>query len=96
MSAYIIARVKVDDPALIKKYMEATPPIIEKYGGKFLARGVPSATFEGAEETRRVVIIEFPSMGDAKAYYHSTEYTEARNLRDGVAIAEFIAIEGLP
>ncbi|MCG8427554.1 MAG: DUF1330 domain-containing protein, partial [Chromatiales bacterium] len=95
MTAYIVARVEVDDPALLKEYMASTPPIIKKYGGKFIARGIPAVTFEGPEESRRVVIIEFPSLADAEAYYHSAEYSEARKLREGIAIAEFIGIEGV-
>jgi uncharacterized protein (DUF1330 family) len=43
-----------------------------------------------------VVIIEFPSMGDAKAFYQSEEYTEARALRAGAAEASMVAVEGLP
>jgi uncharacterized protein (DUF1330 family) len=67
--------------------MAAAPPIIEKYRGKFIARGGATATFEGPAETRRVVLIEFPDLADAEAFYHSPEYSEARNLRQGVAIA---------
>jgi uncharacterized protein (DUF1330 family) len=95
MAAYLIARVGVEDIALLKDYMAATPPIVEKYHGKFIARGGMTLTFEGPEETRRIVLIEFPSLSDAKAFYHSKEYTEVRKLREGVAIGEFIAVEGV-
>jgi len=94
MPAYIITRVKVEDPALIKEYMESVPPILSKYGGKFLVRGVPKHTLEGPIESRRVVVIEFPTLSDAEAYYHSEEYTAARKLRDWVAVAEFVAVDG--
>gem|GEM_PF-5329095 len=39
MAAYLIARVEVLNPHLLRKYMAATPPIIAKYNGRFLARG---------------------------------------------------------
>lgn len=95
MTAYVIARVEVDDPAKLKDYMTATPPIIEQYRGRFIARGGPTVTLEGPGESRRIVIIEFPSLNAAEAFYHSPEYTRARKLREGVAVAEFIAVEGI-
>ena len=94
MAAYLIARVDVEDIALLKDYLAATPPVIEQYHGKFIARGGTTITFEGPEETRRIVLIEFPSLSDAKAFYYSPEYTEVRKLREGVAVGEFIAVEG--
>lgn len=96
MSAYLIVRLEVTDPARVKEYAAATPPIIAQYGGKFLARGGHTVTLEGPIESRRVVVIEFPTLAAAEAYYHSPEYSEARQLRAGAAVAEFIAIEGMP
>ena len=95
MPAYIVARVDVDDPALLMPYQAATSPILEKYRGRFLARGGPTVTLEGPLEPRHIVIIEFPELTDAEAFYHSPEYTEARKLRDGVAVIEFIAVDGV-
>lgn len=95
MAAYIVIRLNTDDPGSLKEYQAVTPPIIEKYQGRFLARGGSVVTLEGPREERRVVIIEFPSLADAETFYHSPEYTEARKLREGKAVAEFIAIEGL-
>lgn len=95
MPAYLVARVKVEDAERIKAYMGTAPNIIQQYGGKFLARGLPSATLEGPEETRRLIIIEFADLAAAQAFYHSPEYTEARRLREGIAVAEFVAIEGV-
>jgi uncharacterized protein (DUF1330 family) len=51
-------------------------------------------TLEGPEETRRVVIIEFPSIDEAKAFYHSNEYQYARTLREGGANAQFVVLAG--
>jgi len=95
MSAYIVARVAVENPSVLKEYMTITPAIVGKYRGKFIARGGATVTFEGPEEMRRIVLIEFPSLSDAKAFYNSQEYAEARKLREGVAVADFIAVEGV-
>ena len=44
MAAYMIARVKVTDPQRYRKYVEATPPTIAKYDGRFIARGGQTVT----------------------------------------------------
>jgi len=95
MPAYIVVRIDVDEPGLLKDYQIATPPIIKKYRGRFIARGGSVVTLEGPIESRRIVIIEFPELSDAEAFYHSPEYTLARKLREGIAVAEFIAVDGV-
>jgi uncharacterized protein (DUF1330 family) len=94
MSAYLIARVDVTDWLHYKEYMKITPGLIARFGGRFIARGGEMVTLEGPEETRRVVIIEFPSIDEAKAFYHSADYKYARTLREGAANAQFIVIAG--
>ncbi len=95
MSAYIVVRIDAEDPALLKEYQAATPPIIEKYRGRFIARGGSTITLEGPVESRRIVIIEFPELSDAEAFYNSPEYLEVRKLREDVSEAEFIAVDGV-
>jgi uncharacterized protein (DUF1330 family) len=95
MSAYIIGRIKVSDPVQYSEYTKVTPAIIARFGGRFIARGGETATMEGPEETSRVVIIEFPALEDAKAFFQSEEYAEAKNLREGAAVAQFVAIDGV-
>jgi uncharacterized protein (DUF1330 family) len=95
MAAYMIARVKVTDPTRYQKYVESTPPTIAKFGGRFIARAGQTVTFEGPEETRRVVILEFPSMERAKAWYASDDYQTVRQLRIGAAEGDFLAIDGV-
>jgi uncharacterized protein (DUF1330 family) len=96
MPAYMLIRVDADDPAQLKAYQTATPPIVEQYRGRFIVRGGASVTLEGPAETRRrLVVIEFPALSDAEAFYHSPEYAEARKLREGIGRFEFVAVEGV-
>jgi uncharacterized protein (DUF1330 family) len=95
MAAYIIARVEVTDWDRYKEYVKRTPGVISQYEGKFIARGGEMVTLEGPEETRRVVIIEFPSLEKAKEFFNSQEYQGARKLREGAAIAQLLAIDGV-
>jgi len=96
MAAYIIARVKVTDREQYQEYGKLATAAIAKHGGKFLARGGEVATLEGDAETRRVVVIEFASVEQAKVFYNSPEYSAARKLRANAAVAEYIAVDGVP
>lgn len=94
MPAYLIARVQVTDWDRYRQYTKATPAAIEKFGGRFLVRGGETITLEGLAETARVVVIEFPSLDQAKAFYHSEEYSQVKKLREGAATGQFLAVDG--
>jgi uncharacterized protein (DUF1330 family) len=91
--AYWIARVDVHDPETYKSYVETGKPAFARYNAKFLARGGKTEVLEGVARARNVVI-EFASMEDALACYHSPEYTAARKIRQTVSEGEFILVEG--
>jgi len=92
--AYIIAHVNVEDPDAYREYMRHTPRVIQKFGGRFIARGGEMVTLEGPTEVLRVVLIEFPSMEQAKAFYNSADYAQTKRLREGGGSAKFVAIDG--
>ena len=91
---YIIAEVDVSNAAQYGEYAKGTPALVEKYGGRFIARGGRVATLEGAAAAGRLVIIEFPSFERAKEYYDSAEYQAVRKLRLGAANFRGVLVEG--
>ena len=95
MAAYIVIRITVTDPIQLKEYQRVAPSIIDKFGGKLLARGGEIVSLEGPTENRRIVIIEFPSMEEAKSFYRSQEYSAAIELRKDAAEFESALVEGL-
>ena len=95
MPAYIIAHVEVTNPEQYREYTQRTPEAIARYGGKFMVRGGRAITLEGPEDKRRIVVIEFPTLEQAEIFYRSPEYSAARQIRSGAAIASFIAVEGV-
>ncbi len=95
MSAYMIARVSVKDMEAYKKYAAAAGPAAEKFGGKFLSRGGELTGLENHEDDgKRVVIIEFPDVKTAKAWYDSPEYQAAIKLRENAAFGRFMIVDG--
>src|SRR5262245_36246383 len=83
--AYLLVQVDVTNPQQYGEYAKLSPAIIEKFGGRFLARGGRSITLEGPTAPSRVVVIEFPSFERGQAFYNSPEYVAARNVQAGDA-----------
>lgn len=94
MTAYIIAEVKVHDAQLYEEYKGRVRPTLEKYGGRFLVRGGKTELFEGDWSPPRLVVLEFPSADDARAWWSSTEYAEPKALRQRSAVTQMILAEG--
>lgn len=94
MPAYLIARVNVTDPERYKDYTALTPAAIAKHGGRFVVRGGPVTTLEGTPEHDRIVVIEFPTMAQAKTFWASPDYEHAKSKRQGAATGQFILVDG--
>jgi uncharacterized protein (DUF1330 family) len=95
MPAYWVARARIDDPVEYKKYTDLVPGIIQRYGGKTLARGGRFQIMEGPDTFHRFVVIEFPTLEQAVACFESPEYQEAsRFRRNGGGIVENVIVDG--
>ena len=95
MPAYVIADVEVTDPELFAEYRELVVPTVNAYGGKYIARGGTTEVLEGDRVPNRTVIIEFPSMEQAKAWHGSEEYAHPKDMRIRATISNVIVTEGL-
>ncbi len=94
MAAYIIVQVNVNDPERYENYKKMVPPSLEPYGGRFLVRGGKVENLEGSWDPVRLVVIEFDSVERAKAWWGSSEYAEAKALRQATADTEMIVAQG--
>jgi uncharacterized protein (DUF1330 family) len=94
MTAYVIVDVDVHDPERYVRYRELAKPVVEAFGGKYLARAGRTETLEGDWAPTRLVILEFPSVEQAHAWLNSEEYREARALRHATATTRMVVIEG--
>ncbi|HKR51422.1 MAG TPA: DUF1330 domain-containing protein [Pseudonocardiaceae bacterium] len=93
MSAYVIVEVDIDDPVGYQEYRLLATASVARHGGRYVARGGPTETFEG-EWSGRVVVIEFDSLDAARAWYHFADYQEALPLRQRASRGRVIAVEG--
>lgn len=95
-AAYVVVQVAVDDPDDYERYKALAPPSIAAYGGRYLIRGGASEVLEGTWQPPRLVVLEFPSAAQARAWWDSPEYAAAKALRQRCARTEMLLIEGSP
>ena len=96
MPAYVIVNVTVHDPARYEEYKRLATPTIPVYGGRYVARGGPVEIQEGGWSPERLVILEFPNLERARAWWSSPEYAPAKAVRQSCADTQLVITEGLP
>ena len=95
MAAYVIVEINVIDRARYERYKTLVPPSLAAYGGRFVVRGGRTETIEGEWSPERLVVIEFPTLETARAWWNSPEYAEAKALRQATAKSQMIMVEGV-
>jgi len=95
MSAYVVVQVDVTDPVRYEDYKKMVPESLAKFGGRFVVRGGRTETLEGSWAPKRFVMVEFPDMERARAWWASAEYAEAKALRQATSSTEMIVVEGI-
>ena len=94
MAGYIIVDVKVTAPEAYERYKASVPATLAAYGGKFIVRGGRAETLEGDWEPNRIVVVEFESVEQAKAWWSSEDYAAPKQLRQSASITRMIVVEG--
>ncbi|MEW5830702.1 MAG: DUF1330 domain-containing protein [Chloroflexota bacterium] len=95
MTAYVIVDIEVTDPVGYEDYKKLAAPTVALYGGKYIARGGPNETLEGDWRANRLVILQFETVEQAKAWLNSPEYAPARALRHKYARTNMVVVEGV-
>ena len=95
MTAYIIAHLQITDPEGFERYREAVPPIVERYGGRYLIRGGAAETLEGEWTVPRLVVLEFADRDAAERFYRSPEYREILPIRLGATTGTAAIVDGV-
>ncbi len=96
MPAYLVGGVDVSDPAWVAEYGPKVEALVEKHGGRYLVRGGEMDVVEGTTPAARVmVVIEFPSLENARAWYNDPEYAPLIKLRQTGSEAEIVLVDGL-
>ena len=91
----MVVQADVTNPTQYQEYAKLSPAIVAKFGGRYLARAGRTVTLEGPPAKSRVVVLEFPSFAQARAWYDSPDYREALAIRQSCATAELVIVEGM-
>lgn len=95
MAAYVIANI---DGRYAKNYLGSRALVaetIEGYGGRYLVRGGKAELREGDWTPHRILVLEFPTMEQAIAWYESPEYAPIKALRLANATSDLLFVEGV-
>ena len=95
MAAYIIVELDVTDPTGYQEYSKLALPTIQHFGGKVLVAGETIENLEGDWQPKRLVILEFASMEQARNWYQSEEYTPLKNMRFKTATSRGGLVQGV-
>jgi len=94
MPGYLIANLKVTDPEGFERYRVGVPAVIAQYGGRYVVRGGTIEKLENAEGLNRMVVLEFPSLDAARAFYFSPEYAPLLKLRIESTESQVVLVDG--
>ncbi len=96
--AYLVAEMTITDAATYERYRQQVMQTLEIGGGRFLVRGGKRMQMEGTDDQHhddmRTVIIEFPSMEAALAWYESPAYAPLIKLRRSASDSRLFFVEG--
>ncbi len=94
MPAYVLVEVRVTNPGPYAAYRDLATASVARHGGRFLARGGAVTPLEGDWNPERLVVIEFPSVEAARAWYFSDDYQQALEVRVANSVGKALIIEG--
>jgi uncharacterized protein (DUF1330 family) len=93
MVAYIIGEVEILKPDEMGNYGAMVAAAVEKFGGRYLARGSVPEVLEGSPG-HKFLLIEFRDKPTAQAWFASPDYAAAKQLRLGKTNLRLLLIEG--
>jgi uncharacterized protein (DUF1330 family) len=95
MKHYSVAELEVTDPSWVPDYVANVTPMVERHGGRYLARTARVEQIEGDRTPLPFsMIIEWDSREAADKFYESEEYRPYREGRRAGSRGEFRIVAG--
>ncbi len=96
MAAYLVVDTKLTNPELYESYKLKAKPLIERFGGEYLARGGKLSVKEDTLwSPTRMVLVKFASVEVAEAFYQCDEYQEILKTSKLSADRTVVIVEGM-
>lgn len=97
MPAYAIANLQQATPhPEIAEYIERITATFEPYGGRFLVHGPTRHEVKEGSWSGNIVVIGFPGIDEARAWWDSPAYQEIAPLRSRHIKGDIVLVEGVP
>jgi uncharacterized protein (DUF1330 family) len=95
MKYYFIGEIEVTDQNWVSDYVSNVTRLVERSGGRYLARTPKIEKIEGERKPLQMcVILEWPSKEAAVSFYESEAYRPYRQNRLSGAKNEFLLVAG--
>jgi len=95
MAAYYLVDVReIKDAAKMEDYRARINAVVERFGGCYVVIGGPFQVVEGSYQPVFPVMIQFPSMADARRWYDSEDYRELKALRLSATVSNAFFMQG--
>lgn len=94
MPVYLIIEINVQDYELYAEYTVQVLPLVERYGGRYLARGGEVFPVLGGWRPERIVMVQFDTMDLVQDFLTSPEYQALIPLRQRASSSRAIVVEG--
>lgn len=94
MTAYAVLELTIEDKSWLPSYVPPVEALIKKHGGRYLARAFEYEQMEGDRRPDVIVVLEFPSMDAARAFYNDPDYGPHLKARLAGARGGFYLVPG--
>lgn len=91
--AYVVNEITVTDPERFQTYAAEVPATLPPFGGRYVVRSGATEAVAGAPPGR-IVILEFPSLAQARAWRSSEAYRAILPVRDATSMSRVYIVEG--
>ena len=95
MAAFVITEVEVTNPEVYGQFLQQVTPTVEAHGGRFVTRGGEIDVILGDWAPKRIALLEFGSVEQARAWINSPEYTALTEMRESSSNINMVVVEGL-
>lgn len=95
MPAFVVVDIEITDPVQYEEYKKLAAPTVTAHGGKYVVRGGEAVHLEGERPPGRVVVLEFPNLERARAWWNSESYAPAKAIRQASARTEMVLVDGV-
>lgn len=95
LPCYMIVIAQLTDrQRFLEGYARAVPPLVERFGGRYVVQGSGGDFLEGGWcDHASALVSKWPSKAAALAFWNSPEYQRAKELREGTGTFQVLLIE---